>query len=73
MRTEEKMSYYLTKAKTIENNFEKDIRIAVLSSFTLNGIEKVSHTTFEDGVKYMEFTEAVTRSSQNRQTIALPL
>ena len=39
----------------------------------INGIEKVSHTTFEDGVKYMEFTEAVTRSSQNRQTIALPL
>ena len=39
----------------------------------IKGIEKVSHTTFEDGVKYMEFTEAVTRSSQNRQTIALPL
>ena len=41
MRAEEKMSYYLTKAKTIENNFDKTIRIAVLSSFTLNGIEKV--------------------------------
>jgi len=41
MRTEEKMSYYLTKAKTIENNFDKTIRIAVLSSFTLNGMEKV--------------------------------
>ena len=41
MRTEEKMSYYLTKAKTTENNFEKDIRIAVLSSFTLNGMDKV--------------------------------
>ena len=39
----------------------------------IKGTEKVSHTTFEDGVKYMEFTEAVTRSSQNRQTIALPL
>ena len=39
----------------------------------IKGIEKVSHTTFEDGVKYMEFTEAVTRSSQNRQTVALPL
>ena len=41
MRTEEKMSYYLTKAKTIENNFDKTIRIAVLSSFTLNAMEKV--------------------------------
>ena len=30
----------ITKAKTIENNFDKTIRMAVLSSFTLNGIEK---------------------------------
>ena len=41
MHDEKKMSYYLTKAKTIENNFDKTIRMAVLSSFTLNGIEKV--------------------------------
>ena len=40
MPTEEKLSYYLTKSKTIENNFEKTIRIAVLSSFTINGIQE---------------------------------
>ena len=40
---------------------------------SIKGIEKVSHTTFEDGVKYMEFTEAVTRSSQSGEKIYLPL
>jgi hypothetical protein len=30
-------------------------------------------TTFEDGVRYMEFTEAVTRSLQTGQTVQLPL
>jgi len=29
----------------------------------VRGKEKVSHTTFEDGVRYMEFTDAVTRSA----------
>ena len=28
----------------------------------VRGREKVSHTTFEDGVRYMEFTDAVARS-----------
>lgn len=37
------------------------------------GLEPVTHTTFEDGVRYMEFTEAVTRSSQSGQKIGLPL
>ena len=33
----------------------------------------VGETTFEDGLKYMEFTEAVARSAQERRTIPLPL
>ena len=28
----------------------------------VRGREKVSHTTFEDGVRYMEFTDAVAQS-----------
>jgi len=40
MSVEEKLSYYLTKNKTLENDFEKSIRISILSSFTLNGIEE---------------------------------
>ena len=39
----------------------------------IRGRERITHTTFEDGVKYMEFTEAVTRSAQSGQAIALPL
>jgi predicted dehydrogenase len=39
----------------------------------IRGLEKVSYTTFEDGLKYMQFTEAVTRSIQEGRSIALPL
>lgn len=39
----------------------------------IRGFEPVSHTSFEDGVKYMEFTEAVARSSQEGRKITLPL
>lgn len=39
----------------------------------IRGLEKVSHTTFEDGLKYMQFTEAVTRSIQEGRSMALPL
>lgn len=39
----------------------------------IRGEEKVTTTTFEDGVHYMEFTEAVTRSAQEGRAISLPL
>lgn len=39
----------------------------------IRGQEVITHTSFEDGVKYMEFTEAVTRSKAMGQAIALPL
>ena len=39
----------------------------------IRGEEKVTHTTFEDGVHYMEFTEAVTRSAQSGKAVSLPL
>ena len=39
----------------------------------IRGQEPVRLTTFEDGVKYMEFTEAVHLSSRERTTINLPL
>jgi predicted dehydrogenase len=31
--------------------------------------EKIARTTFEDGVRYMEFTDAVTRSAATGQTV----
>ena len=39
----------------------------------IRGNEPVTLTTFEDGVRYMEFTEAVTRSAQSGRTVYLPL
>ncbi len=39
----------------------------------IRGLEKVTRQTFEDGVRYMEFTEAVLRSSQTGKKIPLPL
>jgi predicted dehydrogenase len=39
----------------------------------IRGIEPVTHTSFADGVRYMDFTEAVTRSWQAGKKIVLPL
>jgi predicted dehydrogenase len=39
----------------------------------IRGIEPVTHTTFEAGVRYMEFTEAVARSARSGRTVWLPL
>ena len=39
----------------------------------IRGQEKIMFTTFEDGVKYMEFTEAVAMSSNTGQAVELPL
>ena len=39
----------------------------------IRGIEPVTHTDFTTGVKYMEFTDAVTRSMQLGGVIGLPL
>ena len=38
----------------------------------IRGKESITHTNFYDGVKYMEFTEAVTRSAQSGEKIVLP-
>ena len=39
----------------------------------IRGVEKVALNTFEVGVGYMEFTEAVARSAQSGKTVYLPL
>jgi predicted dehydrogenase len=39
----------------------------------INGEETVSHTSFMDGVKYMEWTDAVTEAFQTGKTVQLPL
>ncbi|MBI4610346.1 MAG: Gfo/Idh/MocA family oxidoreductase [Candidatus Rokubacteria bacterium] len=39
----------------------------------IRGKERVTRTSFEDGVRYMEFTEAVIRSARSGEAIHLPL
>ncbi len=39
----------------------------------IRGEETITHTDFDTGVKYMEFTEAVSRSMSSGSTVALPL
>ena len=39
----------------------------------IRGEEVITHTDFDTGVKYMEFTEAVTRSMQSGAAVTLPL
>ena len=39
----------------------------------IRGQERIARTPFDVGLHYMEFTEAVTRSSQTRQVVSLPL
>ena len=53
--------------------FEATWRVEEEFINAVRGEEKVKLTTFADGVKYMEFTEAVTRSMQRGEKIGLPL
>ena len=39
----------------------------------IRGLEEVTHTNFVDGVKYMEFTDAVHMSARTGETVYLPL
>lgn len=39
----------------------------------IRGREPITHTSFEDGVKYMEFTEAVSQSLAAGRAVALPI
>jgi hypothetical protein len=39
----------------------------------IRGTEKITHTAFVDGVKYMQFTEAVRSSWQRGAAVPVPL
>jgi predicted dehydrogenase len=50
-----------------------DWRVEEEFANAIRGQEKITHTNFEDGVKYMEFAEAVTRSMLTGRAVPLPL
>ena len=61
--------------KEIPNPEEKQYRWRAEEEFVnaIRGLEKVTHTPFDMGVQYMEFTEAVYRSAQSGKAVYLPL
>ena len=68
MFDEEKLSTYLNKAKLLSNiDFEKKIRIAILGSFTLNGLEETIRVKCTD--KKIQSTTYVSGYNQYNQDI----
>jgi predicted dehydrogenase len=61
------------KEVTIEPSKKGKWRVEEEFINAINGEEPVTHTSFTDGVKYMEWTDAVTRAHLSGETVALPL
>ena len=57
----------LIKCKYSEWRVEEEFISAI------RGVEPIKYTTFEDGFRYMEFTEAVALSRKTGNTVNLPL
>ena len=55
----------------IPAELEGDWRVEEEFINAIRGEEKISHTTFEDGFRYMQFTEAVTRSARSGASVAV--
>ena len=64
-----------TEMTEIPNPEEGQYRWRVAEEFVraIRGLEPVTRTPFEAGVQYMEFVEAVARSSRTGQAVYLPL
>ena len=56
----------------IKKEFEGDWRVEEEFINAIRGEEEITHTTFQDGVRYMEFIEAVTSSSNLGEKVYLP-
>lgn len=56
---------------TIPEELESNWRVEEEFINAIRGEEKISHTTFEDGHKYMQFTEAVTRSARSKAAVCV--
>ena len=68
---EEKLSYYVNKAAELNNNlFDKKIRIAILGSFTLNGLAETIQVKCAE--KKIQCTTYVGNYNQYNQEILNP-
>ena len=60
------------KEIVVPDNYQSFWRVEEEFISAIRGKELITHTPFETGVKYMEFTEAVHLSSSKRKPISLP-
>ena len=58
---------------TIADERRGDWRVEEEFVNAVRGKEKITRTAFDDGVRYMEFTEAVARSAASGEAVRLPL
>jgi len=67
MSSEHKLSYYLTKSKDIDvKNCTKKIRLAILGSFTLNGLEETLRVKcFENNIECISFVSGYNQYNQD--------
>ena len=59
------------KKVSVPNEFQSWWRVEEEFVNSIRGEEKITHTTFEIGLKYMEFVEAVRKSDKNGIRIEL--
>ena len=59
------------KNMSIPSNLEGGWRVEEEFINAIRGEEKVSHTSFEDGFKYMQFTQAVTQSARSGASVCV--
>ncbi len=64
--------HYMSEIE-ITPELEGDWRVEEEFVNAIRGKEKITHTSFEDGVRYMEFTDAVHTSARTGETVHLPL
>jgi FkbH-like protein len=67
MVSEPKLSYYISKAKSLSNGtFENQIRVALLGSFTLNGLgESIRVKCMDKKIKCITFVSGYDQYNQN--------
>ena len=63
---EKTLSEYMTLSKNIEDlNFDKKLKVAILSSFTLNGLNEILHVKCSElGIQYQSYVAGYNQYSR---------
>ncbi len=63
---EKTLSEYISLSKNIEDvNFDKKLKVAILSSFTLNGLSEILHVKCSElGIRYQSYVAGYNQYNQ---------